>query len=43
MNAYNKIYFYLKVFLDEINTSSCLGVLKEIVVDKTLDGKVCFV
>ena len=32
----------IQVFLDEINTSSCLGVLKEIVVDGTLDGEVLF-
>ena len=28
------------MFLDEINTSSCLGVLKEIVIDGTLNGEV---
>ena len=33
-------FYWLQVFVDEINTSSCLGVLKEIVIDKTLDGKV---
>ena len=30
----------LQVFLDEVNTSSCLGLFKEIIVDKTLDGEV---
>ena len=30
----------LQVFLDEVNTSSCLGLFKEIIVDRTLDGKV---
>ena len=27
--------------MDEINTSSCLGLLKEIIIDRTIDGKVC--
>ena len=31
---------FIKVFLDEINTSSCLGLFKEIIIDKTFDGKV---
>ena len=30
----------LQVFLDEVNTSSCLGLFKEIIVDKTFDGEV---
>ena len=30
----------LQVFLDEINTSSCGGLLKEIITDQSLDGKV---
>ena len=30
----------LQVFLDELNTSSCLGVFKEIIVDRTFDGNV---
>ena len=30
----------IQVFLDEINTSSCLGYLKEIIVDKMVDGQV---
>ena len=30
------------VFLDEVNTASCLGLFKEIIVDKSIDGKVCF-
>ena len=28
------------VFLDEINTASCLGLLKEIIVDRSIDGTV---
>ena len=28
------------VFLDEVNTASCLGLFKEIIVDKSIDGKV---
>ena len=31
------------VFLDEINTASCLGLFKEIIVDKTIDGTVSIV
>lgn len=31
------------VFLDEVNTASCLGLFKEIMVDRTIDGMVCFV
>lgn len=30
----------MQVFLDEVNTSSCLGLFKEIIVDKTLNGEV---
>ena len=30
------------MFLDEVNTSSCLGLFKEIIIDKTFDGKVDF-
>ena len=30
----------LQVFLDEVNTSSCLGLFKEIIVDRTFDGEV---
>jgi len=29
----------LQVFLDEVNTTSCLGLFKEVIVDRTLDGK----
>ena len=29
-----------QVFLDEVNTSSCLGLFKEIIVDRTFDGNV---
>jgi hemicentin len=29
---------FVTVFLDEVNTSSCLGLFKEILVDRTLDG-----
>jgi len=28
------------VFLDEVNTSSCIGLFKEIIIDKSIDGKV---
>lgn len=28
------------VFLDEINTASCLGLIKEIIVDRSIDGTV---
>ena len=28
------------VFLDEVNTASCLGLFKEIIVDRTIDGVV---
>ena len=28
------------MFLDEVNTSSCLGLFKEIIIDRTIDGKV---
>ena len=30
----------MQVFLDEVNTSSCLGLFKEIIVDRSSDGKV---
>ena len=30
----------LQVFLDEVNTSSCLGLFKEIIVDRSFDGNV---
>ena len=34
--------FYLsKVFFDELNTSSCMGVLKEIITDRSIEGDVC--
>ena len=33
--------FYMQVFLDEVNTSSCLGLFKEIIIDHTFDGEVC--
>ena len=29
--------------MDEINTASCLGLFKEIITDRTIDGKVTFV
>ena len=32
-----------QVFLDEINTSSCMGLLKEVLVDRTFFGEVCVV
>lgn len=28
------------VFLDEVNTATCLGLFKEILVDKSIDGNV---
>ena len=31
---------YFQVFLDEINTVSCPGYLKEIIVDRTVNGQV---
>ena len=31
---------FLKAYLDEINTASCLGLFKEIIVDRTINGKV---
>ena len=31
---------YMQVFLDEVNTSSCPGLFKEIIVDKSFDGEV---
>ena len=34
------LFYYLKIFFDEVNTSSCLGFLKEIVVDHYIDGEV---
>ena len=34
-------YTVLQVFLDEINTASCLGLLKEVIVDGTFFGEVC--
>ena len=30
------------MFLDEVNTSSCLGLFKEIIIDRTIDGKVSY-
>jgi len=30
----------MQVFLDEVNTSSCLGLFKEIIIDRSLDGEV---
>ena len=30
----------VQVFLDEVNTSSCVGLFKEIIVDRTFDGVV---
>ena len=34
------MFLVLQVYLDEINTASCLGLLKEIITDKTLNGDV---
>lgn len=40
-NCYNILFHAtFKVFLDEVNTSSCLGLLKEIIVDQTINGMV---
>ncbi len=30
----------MQVYLDEINTASCLGLFKEIITDKSIDGDV---
>ncbi len=39
----NLFWSYLfKVYLDEINTASCLGLFKEIIVDRTIDGDVSY-
>ncbi len=38
-NNFSMINF-MQIFLDEVNTSSCPGLFKEIIIDKTLDGKV---
>ena len=32
-----------KVFLDEVNTSSCMGLFKEIIIDKTFEGEVMYI
>lgn len=29
-----------QLFLDEVNTSSCVGLFKEIIIDRTFDGNV---
>ena len=31
---------FFQAYLDEINTSSCMGLFKEIIVDRTIDGEV---
>ena len=31
---------HIQAYLDEINTASCLGLFKEIIVDRTINGKV---
>ena len=42
LRVWSKVFMYiLQVFLDEVNTSSCLGLFKEIIVDRTFDGVVC--
>lgn len=33
-------FIHVQVFLDEVNTSSCLGLFKEIILDYTFDGEV---
>ena len=35
--------FFFKVFLDEVNTSSCIGLFKEIIIDKTFEGEVQYI
>ena len=37
------LYFPYKVFLDEVNTSSCMGLFKEIIIDKTFEGEVLYI
>ena len=37
------LYTFDQVFLDEINTSSCLGLIKEIIVDRSFDGEVIII
>ena len=34
------VLYCVQVFLDEVNTSSCLGLFKEIILDRTFDGEV---
>lgn len=34
--------FLLKVFMDELNTSSCMGLFKEMIVDKSFEGEVLY-
>jgi len=34
------LLFSYQVFLDEVNTSSCMGLFKEIIIDKTFEGEV---
>ena len=34
------LLFLYQVFLDEVNTSSCMGLFKEIIIDKTFEGEV---
>ncbi len=38
--TFNYPFCTVQVFLDEVNTSSCLGLFKEVIVDRTIDGKV---
>ena len=42
MASVKTVVWPLQVFLDEVNTSSCLGLFKEIIVDRSMDGEVCF-
>ena len=37
-----RILFSHQIFLDEVNTASCPGFIKEIITDRTMDGKVQF-
>ena len=37
------VCFPYKVFLDEVNTSSCMGLFKEMIIDKTFEGEVLII
>ena len=42
MCLYLNVPCTFQVFLDEVNTSSCLGLLKEVIADRTFDGEVSY-